>query len=166
MVKVRLPFEDLFICEICGSCSVSAENIEKCEREPKKGIPDVRIGDKVLLFGNEWRGNRYVGLSPTPREWRVHRIYYAPSRLMVGKNKWRDLHELCIALRRSIVHGAEQCWEPGDNGIPFERHESYDEFCLWREGDREKLEEAKLVEPENFTKRHSWWKFWGKKQAE
>lgn len=153
MKKIELPFSDLFICEICGKNSDSAEVIAKCEAKAVWETPDVKIGDTVKIYRNKWQNKRYVGLSEKPAIWTVDNLFYAkhPS-LMNSFRIESEHHQLCIRLRARIDPrtGEQYSYNPKDGGnITIWKTISYLEFILWREGDREKLEKAGLVEKIN-----------------
>ena len=137
MIEIRLPYYSAFICEICGLIAYSEvmEVHENHVLELQK--PDVQVGDKVKIFQNcwrkdpDWKNERFVGMSQESLEYTVVKLYYNVN------------HELNILLRRNPEE--KRGWRPGDK-ICMTMFISYNEFLLWREGDRKKLEEAGLIE--------------------
>jgi hypothetical protein len=159
MIRVHLPFHDICICEICGQF-LNGEGI-KTHPQFLPPSPDIQIGDRVLLHSNAlvkcvetktwfWfvrthrTKERFVEMSERPREYTVTGLHYSQRGERAYENRRSTtlpLHTLLVTLRGS--GSAPACTVIGD--LTFE------EFSLWRRGNREELEAAGLVEPEPVT---------------
>lgn len=159
MIRVHLPFHEVCVCEICGQLS----NGEEIKTHPQflPPTPDVRTGDRVLLHSNApvkfvetetWfrfvkthrTKERFVGMSERPREYTVTGLRYSQRGERAYEKRQPTtlpLHTLMVTLRGSgSAPACTMIWD-----LTFE------EFSLWRRGNREELEAAGLVEPEPVT---------------
>lgn len=155
VIEVKLPFETMFICEICGDSSESVKDV--CGDTKQLQVPDVTIGQEVLLAQPPRRsGPSPYDFAPTP--YGVRSLFYSHPGTRVGyasggfypnliDGKVLEPHTLCIELAQSWDElGKDRAWRPGDMSISCVTL-AYSDFLLWREGNKKKLEAARLFAP-------------------
>lgn len=134
-------------CRVCGFKNYGKELNEECRKNTAREKVEVKIGDKVWIFGNAWQCSRYVGMTSVPEEWTVFDIRYShPYQKLInsgGRYTSLSTHDPYLILRKSIM--SKRGWEPADSGW-CEVRIPYKDFLLWQKGDRKELEKAGLVE--------------------
>lgn len=119
MKRVDLPFNPIFICEICGASFRDWESAKRCEEIPIQKS-EVKINDKVIFRGEEYT---------------VYELRYScPNEYVRGNHglEWVGRHILFLSIRqyRFFNEGGSEvvrAWESGDSSC-WELRIPYREF--------------------------------------
>ena len=132
-----------FRCSFCGETSSEKKNLDTCAETPAQNV-HLKLGDVVWIHQPR-RAKRHVELMRT--EWMVTGIYYAHPRQTLAHafvgfsaDDWRLFHP--VPLHKATLHLQAKS---SPNSFIAVLHMTYDEFLLWHEGDRSKLEDAQLL---------------------
>lgn len=144
-----------YSCKRCGySSTIDRDSVKKCDQTPLGEFPGVRRGEKVTIYEYGWQngtGANSGGLMLVC--WTVSQVY--PSHFghrLRSEDKPLPPHTWCVWLVRQVNL-------PSGKTTTIEKRMTYADFCLWREGNREKLEMAGFIASEEPV-RNSKWKFW------
>ena len=124
MKEIKLPFYSIFVCEICGNTSENRHRIEECELVKPWEESDVKAGEEVLIYGNTWQNERFVGISKIPKNFVITSLFYAGRDSAVLGKQQPKRHQLCVTLSRRINGGISSIYSL-----------TFSEFSLWREKD-------------------------------
>lgn len=147
--RIGLPHgRNLWVCVICGQTAEDLQQLDDCGETPQLPFlerPAVQLLQEVEVFVPQHNG------SLIKEPYTVSEIYYSEPGESIGFG-WavkRNLHThtLCLRLRQSWDKNMKlRAWKPTDNAYSAAEM-THEDFLLYQEGDRAKMETAGLVKP-------------------
>lgn len=152
MLTVQLPYEVLYLCEICGYTDSEKNEIVGHEQIPKISIADVGVGQEVLLYERKWFADGQMSITDQPSPWTVTDLSYSPNEIRHIQGRMPiEIHELQIGLVQCFEFKPQgtqvHAFKPGHHCPQHLITLSWKEFCLWRSQDIEELTRQGLIEP-------------------
>ena len=92
MLRVELPYSEIYVCEICGA-PLTKEEAEQHERIGNQEVSEIRVGERVEIDDTLWRDNWHEESLPSSGWWIVKRLFYTYAASDHGAN-----HQLFITL--------------------------------------------------------------------
>ncbi len=147
--EVQLLLSKLYICAVCGRTAEDPKSLAHCAQAPMPSIPPlIELYQEVDHFAPPYSDAPSHELRKERST--VTRLFYAQTgqSFLYRSSDKVELHELCLELSQSFdcASGPNRPWKEGDNIIGFQSM-TYAHFLLWQEGDRAKLEAARLLAP-------------------
>lgn len=145
----------IFVCDVCGNEERFFNKNHPCNTSKQPDVTDLKVGDEVQLYAPDWQERDKPLCLHSFGIWYIH--YSKPRETLYPD--WlsmflRELppHTLVIGLAQSDYRDAEtgrrkrRAWKRGDTS--FSTIEiTHQDFLLWKEGDRVKLEAAGMLLP-------------------
>lgn len=138
MKVIELPYENLYICEICGKATPYEEGLKGCKERVSVEKTQLRVGSVVLLHHTVYDKGVVVGISTVPESWTVERIYYTEHHVPRMDMQFAPLppHTLLFRLVRHT----------GPTGsVRAVKDLCARDLAMWQEGNRTKLCRAGLL---------------------